>query len=86
MCIRDSGYARSSLTYVDKHLVVMGERGKLALVKATADSFELVSSYSNAAGDGLKLEYPCWAAPVIAGSKLYVRGKNRLVCLQLKPE
>lgn len=83
---KQRGYARSSLTYVDKHLVVMGERGKLALVKATADSFELVSSYSNAAGDGLKLEYPCWAAPVIAGSKLYVRGKNRLVCLQLKPE
>jgi hypothetical protein len=26
---------------------------------------------------------PCWAAPVIARGLLYVRGKDRLVCLDL---
>jgi hypothetical protein len=31
------------------------------------------------------LEYPCWAAPVLAHGLLYVRGDDRLVCLELIP-
>ena len=29
------------------------------------------------------LEYPCWAAPVVSHGLLYLRGKDRLVCLEL---
>ena len=32
------------------------------------------------------LEYPCWAAPVVSHGLLYLRGKDRLVCLELVSE
>ncbi len=32
------------------------------------------------------LEYPAWAAPVLSHGLLYVRGKDRLVCLEAIPE
>ena len=80
---KQRGYGRSSLTYIDGHFVVLDERGELFLIKAKPESFELVSKYSNQKGEGLNLNYPCWAAPVIANGRLYVRGRDRLVCLQL---
>ena len=38
-----------------------------------------------AEGDAL-LEYPCWAAPVLSHGLLHVRGKDRIVCMELIPE
>ena len=32
------------------------------------------------------LAYPCWAAPILSHGLLYVRGKNRLVCMEVIPE
>jgi hypothetical protein len=29
------------------------------------------------------LQYPCWAAPILAHGLMYVRGKGHLVCLEL---
>ena len=29
---------------------------------------------------------PCWAAPILSHGLLYVRGKDRLVCLELIPQ
>jgi hypothetical protein len=31
------------------------------------------------------LHYPCWAAPILSHGLLYVRGRDRLVCLELIP-
>jgi hypothetical protein len=31
------------------------------------------------------LEYPCWAPPVLSHGLLYVRGRGRLLCLELIP-
>ena len=28
---------------------------------------------------------PCWAAPILTHGLLYVRGNDRLVCLELRP-
>ena len=33
----------------------------------------------------LLLKYPAWAAPVLSHGLLYVRGRDRLVCLELIP-
>ena len=80
------GYGRSSLTYVDGHLVVMEESGKLFLMRATEEQFELVTTWSPGEQDRVKrLVYPCWAAPVISNGRLYIRSKNRLVCFRLMP-
>lgn len=78
---------RSSLLYVDGHFVCLGEYGQLLLLKANPEKFELVSGVilRDEDGDPL-LSYPCWAAPIVSHGLLYVRGKDRLVCLELIPE
>ena len=79
------GYGRASLTFVDDHFVVLDESGSLLLIKATSEKFDLITEYSDSAGKKLSLKSPCWAAPVISNGLLFVRGKDELVCLQLKP-
>lgn len=82
---KQRGYGRASITLVDGKLVVLDERGQLLLVKASPEKFEIVSEYSSADGERLPLQSPCWAAPVIANGLLYVRGKSKLICLQITP-
>lgn len=78
------GLTRTSLTYVDGHFVCLGELGHLLLVKANPKEFELVAAATLRDEDGESLlEYPCWAAPILSHGLLYVRGKDRLVCLDL---
>lgn len=84
---------RSSLLYVDGHFIQLGEYGSLRLVKVNPEKYELVSEAvltrerSDPAFRPLPLlKYPCWAAPVLAHGLLYVRGDDRLVCLELIPE
>jgi len=72
---------RTSLLKVDGHLVNLSEYGDLSLIKLNAEKHEEVSKYSVP-----ELQYPCWAPPVLSGGLLYVRGKGKLVCLELIPE
>lgn len=81
---RERGLGRASLTYVDGHFIVLDENGELLLVKATPEKFELVTKYRDQQQSPLPIVYPCWAAPVVAQGLLYVRGKNKIVCLKLK--
>lgn len=80
---------RSSVTAIDDFLVVLGEYGKLELVKANPEKLEIVASCDLsqvAASDGRPLlSEPCWAAPIISHGLLYIRGNDRLICMQLIP-
>jgi outer membrane protein assembly factor BamB len=86
---------RSSLLYVDGHFVCLGEDGMLRLLKATPDEYVEVAQTllreTTAAPDTATevsvqlLKPPAWAAPILANGLLYVRGRDRLVCLQLIP-
>jgi outer membrane protein assembly factor BamB len=85
---------RSSLLYVDGHLVCLTERGLVLLIKANP-KFELVTQTIlpvKEAGpqrldDGPPrlLHYPAWAAPILSHGLLYLRGRDRLACLELIP-
>lgn len=75
------GFGRCSVLLIDKHLIVLGERGRLALVKATPEKFTLVTE--RLADEELKLVPNCWSAPVVAGGRLFVRGGRRLACFKL---
>jgi outer membrane protein assembly factor BamB len=91
----EPGLTRSSLLYVDGHFVVLGEYGSLMLVRATPEKFHVVAQVeleSTEAGPTLPgsrraplLKYPCWSAPILSHGLLYVRGDDRLVCLDLIP-
>ena len=82
---KQKGYGRSSVTLVDGKLVVLAEKGQLVLVNANPEKFELVTKYEADGAEGLPLKQPCWAAPVISDGMLYVRGKEKLLCLKLIP-
>jgi len=78
---------RSSLLYVDGHFVCLGEDGALRLLKANPKQYEEVWKLVLRTPEGEPLlKYPAWAAPVLSHGLLYVRGKDRLVCLELIPQ
>ncbi len=80
---------RTSLLWIDGHFVVLDERGHMELIKDSSDSYQPVTEIdlSEALGDieAPFLRSPCWAAPVVANGRLYVRGANRVACFQLIP-
>lgn len=67
-----------SLILADPHLIVFGENGDLWLVEANPKEFEIVASVP-AVVKGQQL----WALPVLAGGRLYLRGGNAIVCLDV---
>jgi outer membrane protein assembly factor BamB len=86
---------RSSLLYVDGHLVCLTEHGLVLLLKATPENFEVVAKTllpTKEVGPRLDngparlLHYPAWAAPILSHGLLYLRGADRLVCLELIPK
>ena len=81
----EPGLTRSSLLYVDGHLVCLSEDGTLRLVKATPEGYHEVAQAELTKGNQRLLEYPAWAAPVLSHGLLYLRGNDRLVCAELIP-
>ena len=82
-----SGLGRSSLAMVDGHLIVLGEKGELMLIKQNQNKFELVTKYQpGPSGGGVKFQEPCWAAPIISHGLLLVRGKKTIACFDLIPQ
>ncbi len=84
---------RSSLLYVDGHFVQLGEYGTLKLLRANPKKYELVSEMillEEQTNPMFRprplLKYPAWAAPILSHGLLYVRGDDRLICLELIPE
>ena len=80
---------RTTLTLIDGHFLCLGEDGVLRLLKVNPKKYEEVSEVELRSGEGDKAEsllhYPCWAAPAVSHGLLYVRGKDRLLCLELIP-
>ena len=76
---------RCSLMYIDGCLVSLGEDGRLMLLKANPEKFDLITGVSLAKDGDRLLKYPCWAAPIVSRGLMYVRGNDRLVCLDLIP-
>ena len=79
----ERGFGRCSTLLIDGHLIVIGERGRLALVKADPEEYQLVTERKP--DDQLEFIPNCWSAPVVAEGKLLVRGGEKLACFQLIP-
>ena len=78
------GLNRSSLLYVDGHLICLSEDGTLLLLKASPERYEALWRANLRDGKGRQLFKPdAWTAPVLARGLLYVRGDDRLVCFDL---
>jgi outer membrane protein assembly factor BamB len=84
----EPGLTRSSLLYVDSHLVCLTERGELLLLRANPNQFDPVSVFVPTVPGNPSLpllHYPAWAAPILSHGLMYVRGGNRLACFEVIP-
>ncbi len=71
------GLGTGSLVLADGKLIVLGERGKLAIVEATPDGYKELSSAEI-------LEGKCWTSPVLANGRIYARNAaGDLVCVNV---
>lgn len=73
---------RTSLLLVDDHLVCLSEEGVLRLLKVNPKKYDVVSEIEYSDNDTPLLRNPCWAAPILSNGRLYVRGDDRLLCLE----
>ena len=76
---------------VDKHVLMLGEFGTLQLIELNKEKLTVVAQMELAqikdSRDGNPLvQSPSWAPPVLSHGLLYVRGKDKVVCLELIPE
>jgi len=68
------GFNKGSLLFADGHLVVLGERGNLALVEASPASYREKARVQILNGR-------CWTMPTLANGKLYLRNQKEMLCL-----
>lgn len=76
---------------IDGHILWLGEYGLLQLAKIDGDRYQVVSEMDlgNIRGqqeNAPLVSAPSWAPPVVSHGLLYVRGTNRVVCLELVPD
>jgi outer membrane protein assembly factor BamB len=83
----EPGLTRTSLLLIDGHFICLSEDGTLRLLRVNPHKYEEVSKVELRLPDRAEplLQYPCWAAPIVSHGLLYVRGNERLVCLELIP-
>ncbi len=77
---------RTTLLHADGHFVVLGEYGEMMLVKADPSSYQAVTQWTpTGEADQPLLAFPAWNGPILSHGLLYVRGKDRLLALELIP-
>ena len=86
---RKPGLSRASALWIDGHLIVLTEYGRLLLVEATPLAYRELADVTLQAEIGGRrrplLRHPAWHAPVLSRGVLYLRGADRLVALELVP-
>lgn len=77
---------RSSVTRVGDHLIVLEERGLVQVIRPNSQKLEVIAEWplNKHEQDRPALGYPCWAAPIVVGDKLLLRGTDRVLCMRLQ--
>jgi outer membrane protein assembly factor BamB len=74
---KERGFQKGSLLVAGGHLIILGEKGRLALAAATPEQYQEQAAFNVS-------RRQCWTVPVLADGKLYVRDEQEIVCLDLK--
>ncbi len=84
---RVPGLGRCSLLLIEDKLLVLGERGNLHWLQASPTKVEEVARLDpiDKATQEPLVNYPAWAGPVLSHGLLYLRGRDKLICLELIP-
>jgi outer membrane protein assembly factor BamB len=70
---------RCTVMAVDGYILALSEGGEVRLFRADSTKYDEVAKWESP-----ELDYPAWAPPVLSRGLLYLRGKNKLVCYELK--
>jgi outer membrane protein assembly factor BamB len=91
----EPGLARSCLLLADGRFVCLSEEGTLRLFKPNPERYEPLATTvlrdekappsQFGFGPPSLLKSPAWAAPILSHGLMYVRGKDRVVCVELIP-
>jgi len=73
---KQRGFGVGTLIFADGHLIVLSDKGKLALVEATPDAYKEKAAAEILTGRSITV-------PALAGGKLYLRNMKELVCVDL---
>lgn len=73
----ERGFNKGSLLIADGHLIILGEKGILALAEATPAGYREKSRCQ-------PFQNKCWTMPVLANGKLYLRDESMIQCLDVK--
>ena len=83
---KQPGLGRTTLLLVEDHFVVLGEYGEMLLVKVDPESYQEVTRWTPIGEvDQPLVAFPAWNGPILSHGLLYVRGKDRLLALELIP-
>lgn len=77
--IREARDSESSVCYADGAVIFRRAKGRVLIVEATPEKFNLIASFQPAFQ-----EDHSWSYPVISGGKLYLREQDKLMCYRLK--
>ncbi len=75
---RASGFNKGSLIAADGKLIILGERGNLALAEASPEEYREISKFQ-------LFDTITWIVPTLSDGKLYARNEAEIVCLDLLP-
>jgi outer membrane protein assembly factor BamB len=78
------GKGSGCVLYADGRLYFRYENGLMALVEATPEKYNLISTFTPPKRPGA--DGPAWAYPVISDGKLYLRHADVLFCYDVKDE
>jgi outer membrane protein assembly factor BamB len=76
---RGPGERSAAVTYADGRLYFRYENGLMALIAADPNEYKLISTFKIPNG-----ARPSWSHPVVAGGRLYLRDKDRLLCYDVQ--
>lgn len=73
---RKRGFAKATSLYADGKFLVLDEDGKLGLVRATPEKFEILAQAK-------VLESQAWTVPTLVGTKGYLRDRKNIMSIEL---
>lgn len=76
---RGPGEGSAAVTYADGRLYFRYQNGVMALIEADPKECKVISTFNIPEGSR-----PSWSHPVIAGGRLYLRDKDRLLCYDVR--
>lgn len=77
----ERGFHKGSLLAVEDYLIVLGEKGNLALVEANPEAFRKRAE-CEPFQSGRRAK--CWSMPVLAEGRLLLRNEKEILCLDLR--